>query len=261
MTSDIGFIMTRHVNSPETNNYWNQSVQRIRALYPNSQIIIIDDNSQSSFVHAEQEYDNVTICQSEYPKRGELLPYIYYLKYKWFPKAVIMHDGLFFHHYIPFDMLKVPVIPLWHHPYDHENVHNILRIASHLKHNGVLKRKILEGNDVLNGFRVAPRVPLSFELCFGGQCFIQLQFLERIHAKYDLARMIPAIHCRKDRCALERILGLLFHQEYPELMRFKSIFGCINGHYRSFYYNYHEYKADIERHIIREPVIKVWTGR
>ena len=79
-----GFIITRHVNSENTNKYWNQNVKLIRTFYPLRQIVIIDDNSTQEFVKADHQYKNLTIIQSEYPGRGELLPYIYYLKYKWF---------------------------------------------------------------------------------------------------------------------------------------------------------------------------------
>ena len=79
--STYGFIITRHVNSDKTNQYWNQCVKLIRKFYPLIQIIIIDDNSNTEFVKSDFEYTDLTIIQSEYPKRGELLPYIYYLKY------------------------------------------------------------------------------------------------------------------------------------------------------------------------------------
>ena len=77
-----GFIITRHINSEKTNKYWNQCVKLIRTFYPFKQIIVIDDNSDQIFVRADHPYKNLTIIQSEYPGRGELLPYIYYLKYK-----------------------------------------------------------------------------------------------------------------------------------------------------------------------------------
>ena len=102
-----GFIITRHVNSKQTNKYWNHCVKLIRTIYPLKQIIIIDDNSNQNYVSSEHKYSNLTIIQSEYFQRGELLPYIYYLKYKWFPNAVIIHDSLFFHLKIHFEKLSV----------------------------------------------------------------------------------------------------------------------------------------------------------
>ena len=44
MDNRFGFIITRHVNSVKTNNYWNHCVKLIRTFYPLRKIIIIDDN-------------------------------------------------------------------------------------------------------------------------------------------------------------------------------------------------------------------------
>ena len=78
--NNFGFIMTRHVNSEKTNNYWNNSIRCIRRFYPDTKIIIIDDNSNYEFVKADYEYKNIEIIQSEYKGRGELLPYFYFYK-------------------------------------------------------------------------------------------------------------------------------------------------------------------------------------
>ena len=48
--SDYGFIITRHVNSEQTNKYWNHCVKLIRTFYPINQIILIDDNSNPNFI-------------------------------------------------------------------------------------------------------------------------------------------------------------------------------------------------------------------
>lgn len=130
---DFGFIITRHVNSIKTNEYWNHSVKLIRTNYPFKKIVIIDDNSNYDYVKSNFNYKNIEIIQSEYPGRGELLPFVYYLRHKWFENAVIIHDSLFFHKRIPFESFKLPVLPLWHAKYDNEYTPNLLRIASYLK--------------------------------------------------------------------------------------------------------------------------------
>ena len=84
MDNKFGFIITRHVNSVKTNMYWNNCVKLLRTLYPLRKVIIIDDNSNYEYVKPEFDYRNIEVVQSEYPKRGELLPYYYYLKNKYF---------------------------------------------------------------------------------------------------------------------------------------------------------------------------------
>ena len=103
--NSFGFIITRHVNSKSTNKYWNHTVKILRTLYPNTKIIIIDDNSNKTFVKAHFNYKNIEIIKSEFPGRGELLPYYYYIKNKFFENAIILHDSVFFHKRINFNAL------------------------------------------------------------------------------------------------------------------------------------------------------------
>ena len=60
---DIGFIILRHVNDELTNNYWLRCYSSIRCFYPESPVLIIDDNSNKDFVKAEFNYSNLTIIQ------------------------------------------------------------------------------------------------------------------------------------------------------------------------------------------------------
>jgi hypothetical protein len=256
--SNYGFIITRHVNSEKTNKYWNQSVKLIRTFYPLRKIVIIDDNSNQDFVKADFNYGNLTIIQSEYPGRGELLPYIYYLRYKWFPNAVIIHDSLFIHNKIPFEKFGMPVLPLWHHSYDKENINNLNRLASSLQNNSILLRKIAKKNDLVISLKSTND---TFYLCFGGQSYIQLRFLELLENKYRISNLVNTVHNRTDRCSLERILGLLFCQEYPKLNTIKSFFGDIMKQPRAFSYTYDDYCSDLSKKRIINPFVKVWTGR
>jgi len=251
-----GFIITRHVNSEKTNRYWNQNVKLIRTFYPFKKIIIIDDNSNQTYVKPYYNYKNVTVIQSEYPGRGEILPYIYYLKYKWFPNAIIIHDSLFIHRRMPFEMFKMQVLPLWHHDYDKENLNNIIRIASALNNNTDIIRK-LNGDEI----NILGLNNNKFNLCFGAQSYIKLSFLEHLQNKYNINNLVNVIKNRTDRCALERVMGLLFCQEFPKLMKVKSLFGDIIKQNRSFNYNYDDYKADLKKKKVIYPFVKVWTGR
>lgn len=256
--ANYGFIITRHVNSEQTNKYWNQCVKLIRTFYPLRQIVIIDDNSNQELVKADFDYKNLTVIQSEYPKRGELLPYYYYLKYKWFPNAVIIHDSLFIHRRISFEKLAVPVLPLWHHSYDKENLSNIIRIASSLKNNKFLINKLIKKEETIINLGFSND---KFNLCFGGQCYIKLGFLELLEQKYGITNLVHTIHNRTDRCGLERILGLLFCQEYPKLLKIGSLFGDIMAQPRAFNYNYNDYNDDLKNRKVIKPFVKVWTGR
>ena len=230
----FGFIITRHVNSETTNEYWNHCIKLIRSHYPFRKIIVIDDNSNYSFVKSQFDYKNVEIVQSEYPGRGELLPYVYYIRNKWFENAVIIHDSVFFHKRIPFETFKMPVMPLWHWQYDKENLNNLLRLSSFLQNKSVLKNKLAGSEINILGLTQKD----NFNLVFGGMCYINHSFLMIIEAKYRLSNLVNAVKCRTDRCGFERIIGLLFFIEYPSVLSIKSLFGNISSHYKNFSYNY-----------------------
>ncbi len=253
--NSYGFIITRHVSDERTNNYWNQCVRCIRRFYPNRKIIIIDDNSNYQFVKADYEYKNVKIIQSEYPKRGELLPYYYYHKNKWFDNAVIIHDSIFIHKRIPFEKLsKVKVIPFWHFEKDTENVFNTLRLVSNCRNLGVLQKNLLN-NDVLG-------LAIKWNGCFGTQSYINHDFLSYIFKKYNMTTLINKVTSRPDRCSLERIFGVIFSLESPFTRKMKSLFGSIFAYRHAFNYTFENYKNDLLVHKrLPHYIIKVWSGR
>jgi hypothetical protein len=251
----FGFIITRHVNSEKTNKYWNQSIKLIKTFYPHRKIVIIDDNSNYTFVKPEFEYNNIEIIQSEFPGRGELLPYYYYLKYKFFQNAVIIHDSVFFNKRIHFEMLNgIKVIPLWFFYSDTENVENTKRISKNLKNNIIIENKLL------NEFNVLAMNHDKWCGCFGVQCYINLKFLEHIENKYKITNLMSVVTCRADRCCLERIFGIIFFTESPNLINKKSLFGNIMT-YMTWGYTFDEYMKDFKKGTLPKGIVKVWTGR
>lgn len=258
MDNLFGFIIIRHVNSLKTNKYWNQSVRLLKTLYPFTQIVIIDDNSNYNFIKADDEYTNVKIIQSEFHGRGELLPYYYYLKYKFFKNAVIIHDSVFFHKRIPFEKLnKVNVLPLWVFSPDKEDINNRKRIVSHLKNNQIIDRHFQYNDTIL-----MPSDKNKWLGCFGVQSYINLGFLEGIEIKYGITLLIAAVKCRKDRCCLERVFGCIFCTEYKNILngRVNSLLGNIIK-YQRWGYSYDEYLMDLQKGTIPASIVKVWTGR
>lgn len=254
MNSNYGFIITRHVNSILTNNYWNHCVKLLLTLYPNKKIVIIDDNSNYEYVKPEFDYKNIKIIQSEFNGRGELLPYYYFLKYKFFNNAVIIHDSVFFHKRINFEKLNgINVLPLWFFYPDKEDINNRLRITRHLKNYQILNSKFSNDSDML--------VLSHFKWfgCFGVQSYINLHFLERIEEKYGITRLLSPIQCRRDRCCLERIFGCIFFTECQNIKQ-KSLLGNIMT-YHKWGYTYDEYINDFKKGIVPKIIIKVWTGR
>ena len=252
--SDYGFIISRHVTCSKTNKYWNNAVISIRTLYPLRKIVIIDDNSNQSFVKAFFNYKNVTIINSEYEKRGELLPYYYFYKYKFFKNAVIIHDSVFIRRRIAFEkIIGKSVIPLWHFDADRENLNESRVLIQRLKNNTEIAEMLLLNNSFLSYNK-------KWVGCFGVQSFINLGFLEHIENKYNLSNLLYSVKCRADRCALERIFGIIFCIESKDLYRNKSILGHIHK-YSKWGYTFEEFVRDRSKKRIFHPVVKVWTGQ
>jgi hypothetical protein len=259
-----GFIILRHVNSELTNEYWNEAVKCIRRFYPLKKIVVIDDNSNKEFVKAEFDYKNIEYIQSEFPQRGELLPYYYFHKHRFFENAVIIHDSVFIHKRINFETFaNLKVIPLWHFTHaKEENYKKSLEICNFLKNNYDITRylKIFE-----NKYNTLGINKQYWSGCFGVQSYISYNFLDFLQKKYNLFNMLKVIKTRSDRCCLERIFGVIISIECKELEKIHSVWGCIstykNGEY-GWGYSYHQYKDYINKNKKSPvPYVKVWSGR
>lgn len=257
--NQFGFIITRHVNSERTNKYWNHSVKLIRTLYPRAKIVIIDDNSNQQFVKADFNYKNIEIVQSEFPGRGELLPYYYYIRNKYFENAIILHDSVFIHKRINFEVLRgEKVMPLWVFEQDAENLEKTLSIAQNLNYSYDISRALCI-KDMKTLVLELPRA--KWYGCFGCQAYINHGFLVSLEKKYRISSLVDAVKTRPDRCCLERILGCIFSRENPRVGINQGLFGSIFKHYRGFEYTFDDYIDDLQRGRLPARTVKVWTGR
>jgi len=208
-------------------------------------------------VEKKTEYKNVEIIQSEYKGRGELLPYYYYYKNKFFDNAFIIHDSIFIHKRIDFERLKdIDVLPLWHFNPDKENVHNSLQLISSFRNQFLLYKNL-----TLSDISILGRKPEWYG-CFGVQSYINHNFLVRTSNKYNLFTLLNKVKSRPDRCCLERIFGLIFNLESGVTQKYKSLFGNIHHYNSSFNYTYDKYKHDLTvNKKLPKSIIKVWSGR
>lgn len=232
---DLGFILTRHVTSDDTNRYWNECCRCIRLFYPSTPIVIVDDASDPAFVKGNLQ-PNCTVVVLDYPRRGELLPYLFLKKYRSFKKAVILHDSVFITAPIPTDSVT-DVKFLWHFDAGWHSFGETAKLAAALPEHDLIR-------DI---YKSAQWVG-----CFGVQSVITLDFLDTL----PLELLVDLVHVREDRCALERVFALLCQIRRPMLLLDPSLFGDINRQPREWGYTYEQY----QRHPPGTPV-KVWTGR
>jgi len=233
--NSLGFIILRHVNSELTNKYWIYCYESIRKYYPENLILIIDDNSNYECITNENLY-KTTIINSEFPGRGELLPYYYYLHNKLFDTAVILHDSVFINQYIDFNVDAYTMI--WEfNTHEWDNVEDETKMIN-----------LFNDTDLLNFHQNKS----LWTGCFGGMSIINYDFLQSVNNKYDLSKLLDCVLTRYNRCSFERVIACLLQKH-----NFKKnvLFGEI--------YNYCPW--GISFHAIEEfrhlPIIKIWTGR
>ena len=233
--ADFGFIITRHVNSQQTNLLWMECVQQIKARYPSTPIVIIDDNSDYRFVK-NVNVANCIVVQSEYPKRGELLPYFYLLKHRWFKKAVILHDSVF----VQKPLELVENVALWQFNHHYEDFNEEQKMLGMLTNSEPL----------LEAHRTN-----QFNGMFGVMSVVTLDFLDKLEQRYAFTNWIHYVSSRKHRMCLERAMGVLFSVENPAPSLFGNIFEyCQWG---ITYTQYARNRAPFQRY----PLVKVWSGR
>jgi hypothetical protein len=244
---NFGFIITRHVNSDITNKYWVEALACVKNNYPKNKIVIIDDNSNPTFLNETGvNMENCTVIKSEFKGRGELLPYYYFYRYKWFNKAVIIHDSVFILKYINFDNVKT-VQFLWEFPNSSENIQKEKKYISKLN-NSELLLEFYEKRELWKG-------------CFGVMSVITYDFIALLETKYYLFTLLYYIRTREDRCCLERIFAVLCNIENKNLLKNSSIFNSIYS-FIGWGYTYNQYIQDKKTNILANyPIIKVWTGR
>lgn len=246
----FGFIITRHVNSRKTNQYWKESYRCIRKFYPTEKIVIIDDNSDPDYLTPDDTMTDTTIIESLYKGRGELLPYYYYAKFGWFENAVILHDSVFIHKKIDLKIDNGAYKMLWTFIHIYDQPDDERRILSNLKH----ANEILAFHNDKN----------KWAGCFGAMSMISHNFISSIDKKYDLSKLLETITNRYNRCSFERVIACLMAYHYLEYKRayptdwvlFGDIFRVGNWGY-----TYEQYIFDAQMNKINIPFVKVWTGR
>jgi len=246
----FGFVLTRCVRSPEHDKLWQHCVAQIRRFHSDP-IVIIDDHSTLEYL-SEIDCENLTIVPSrEPPGRGELLPYYYLCKERWFSKAMILHDSMFLQANITHLLSSErPFQFLWHfqqHAFDDVTEEGQLLSA-------------MENNEQLFALH---RAKSNWHGCFGTAMVIDLDFLCALEAKHKWSRVLPLLVSRGLRSGLERVMAVLCIANY-ERLEDVSLFGGIFSYPWAFRLRLPEYASLTEEERstrFKCAILKVWSGR
>ena len=232
----LGFIVLRHVNNELTNKYWVECYKSIRKYYPECDIVIIDDNSDCKYLHNKDiELYKTRIIDSEYPGRGELLPYYYYSKEKFFDIAVILHDSTIIQRQINFYVEKYKI--LWEFDHIADNPDEETRII----------KEAFNCPDLINFYSDKS----LWKGCFEGMTVITHDFLILVNAKYDMSKLLNFITNKSQRSCFERIIACLLQKHY----KIEPMF-CNIHQYCPWGITYYD-----KEKFSYLPILKIWTGR
>lgn len=239
----LGFVILRHVNSERVLLYWRKSYECVRKFYPECPIMIIDDNSDQQYID-DTGLTNTTVVQSEFPGRGEVLPYYYYFKNKIADCAVFIHDSVFLNKRT--DFFTNTYKKLWDFNHIADQPEDELRILYSINN---LKLMQLHSNKNM------------WRGCFGGMCAINHNFLNFLHNTYDFSIILDNVTTRYHRMSFERVIACILQSHSPG----ETIFGDIHQYLQKnnipWATNYEDMLTKHKTNASKMPIIKVWSGR
>lgn len=246
--SEIVFVVLCHIRNDDDSKLWRRCHDSIREFYPGTPIVIIDDNSQNP--PSDDSLDNVIFIKSEYPGAAEILPYHYFMKYKWAEKMIFLHDSMILIRPFGNYELSAPIKFHWHfatHWCDDDAMINCL--LSRLDYAEELIDYNLNHKDLWYG-------------CFGVASIIDLNLLEKIEQKYSIINSLKILlKTRSQRMALERIFALIMFKEQYVSKDNCSNFGIIHSHPYAYMDIDDDMLEEIKKSSYPSAIIKTWHGR
>jgi len=237
----FGFVIVRHVNSEESNKYWQESYRCIRRYYDNP-ILIIDDSSDTNYLTHDHGMVNCTIINSMYPKRAELLGYYYFHLTHFADTAVILHDGVFIQKYIDFESYG-PIRSIWSFGHAYDDDERTIPLIQHMNHSSEIIETYYDKSRWVG--------------CFGVMSVITWDMLHTIDRRYNFfGAMLPVIQDRFSRSMLERIFPCLCYLADSKSSQPPHIISDIFAH--GWGLTFEQYLTHKQP---TKDIIKVWAGR
>ena len=201
------FVILRHIGKPTHHQYWEKCYLSIRKFHgPDVLIVIIDDNSKLKATKITELDNNCTIYYTSdmydlgqtIVGCGEILPYIYFIIYKWRPYMICLHDSMELNNPIPpFSIIENDDLFIRFHWFFTSTKHN----------NDIIINKMLKS---INFNDTVDIIKNKHIYCFGSMSTVSLKLVQLIDTKHDICHLLPfLIKTRSDRMAFERVLGII----------------------------------------------------
>jgi hypothetical protein len=244
------FVILRHLRTTRDNDLWISSYNSIRKFYTNK-IVIIDDNSAINTV--DGKLTNTEIIKSDFNGAGEILPYYYFLKYKWADNMIFLHDSMFLNR--PFRDTELEGSIRFHWHFEKSDIFDSKKISTYIS--------LLNNSSDIQAY--VTDIDTKWNGCFGAATICSLEQIQYIDQEYKLfSSLVLYIKTRKDRESFERILGIVLYYEGVFESEPCSNYGLITKYPGAFESDNNNFET--ASHILRQKgydtaIMKVWRGR
>ena len=256
-----GIVMCRCMKSPHHIWYWYTNVIHIRQVYPHTPIVIIDDHSKEEYRllcrSVEMSVPKLSVIKSDLPPgRGELLPFYYLHKYKYFDKALLIHDSMFLQHNIDNDIhLQYPGFQfLWHFKSTYRHEEPTQYLIDNMKFSPDVYKDI---NDLYSS-------DSRWVGCFGTAMVITHSALNMLESRFNaFSRLSELVDTRDKRSGLERVIPFMLMMICGKQKGtdYYGMYGDImSNHPMSFRLSFDVY-CQHKKELDKLPIVKVWSNR
>jgi len=239
----FGFYILRHVSNEETNELWQHCYQCIRKFHQ-EKIIIIDDNSKKEYLSPLPV--DVELIESDFPGRGEILPYYYFHRDRPFDIAIMLHDSMFL-------TTKLNI-------QDFQGLRFLWKFEDHRFDVPPFYQRLILLLQKSQPLLQLSTQPDKWVGCFSVMSICHWNAIDFLHKTFNLFHLLKAVVIREDRMGLERCFSLCCHVAGFVEPKNAAIFGDISNFPRKWgYYSWKNYKEENYPKIF--PIVKVWVGR
>jgi hypothetical protein len=290
--ADRGYYICAHAKTREHLLILTRCLESVYRVDPGANVIVINDGSSEDVGAAVEAFalqgggaPPPRVVRNPFPGSGELYPYAHNVVHREFRVFLTLHDSMVLLRAISDDAWRGvdsgagTARALWCFTKwvrSREQVGSSLRaLLAHLSSVPAAQPFLrLYEEEALpcesgcdcpdcktRGARPPPR-GLGWSGAFGLACLASGDFVARAWTKYGLAALLPHVTTRPDRCACERVWGIVLALEGAPTER-TAVCGRIHAHPGAFRKGHFETLDALVRRVghYAVPVAKTWYGR
>ncbi len=217
--SDIGFIISTYVINDKHIEILIRCIESIQKYYKEQIVVIVDYKSNKNMIdNIYRKYPNVLFEFDTSELNAENLPFLYFLKKKYFQKAIILHDSMWLINKLT-DISKINTFQyIWHFE-NHRNEWAIIQepitpftMKHNIKTHDDLNRYIINNVIIHEGFKqyCLNKYDNKNEWagCVGCRIIIDYDFMVNLNKNTEIIDLFSKLNEKRERMAAESIFSL-----------------------------------------------------